>query len=78
MPVHFTAEEFQHRCQRATRKLQQNGLDGILLFAPESHYYLTGYDTFGFAMFQCMVLRADGEIALLTRLPDLRLSLIHI
>ncbi len=72
MPVHFTAEEFQHRCQRATRQLQQNGLDGILLFAPESHYYLTGYDTFGFAMFQCMVLRADGEIALLTRLPDLR------
>ncbi len=48
------------------------GLDGMLLFAPESHYYLTGYDTFGYAMFQCMVLSADGEINLFTRLPDWR------
>ncbi len=72
MSVHFTPQEFASRCNRATAALLQAGLDGILLFAPESHYYLTGYDTFGFAMFQCMVLRADGEIALLTRLPDLR------
>ncbi len=72
MPVHFTEHEFATRRDRAAAALQQAGLDGILLFAPESHYYLTGYDTFGFAMFQCMVLRADGEIALLTRLPDLR------
>ncbi len=72
MPVHFTQQEFTARRHRATKALQAAGLDGILLFAPESHYYLTGYDTFGFAMFQCMVLSADGKIALLTRLPDLR------
>lgn len=72
MPVHFSTEEFTERRHRAIDALNTAGLDGILLFAPESHYYLTGYDTFGFAMFQCMVLRADGAIALLTRLPDLR------
>ncbi len=44
----------------------------MLLFAPESHYYLTGYDTFGYAMFQCMVVSAAGDLHLLTRLPDLR------
>jgi Xaa-Pro dipeptidase len=33
-------------------------------------YWLTGYDTFGFSMFQCMVLRADGALSLLTRAPD--------
>lgn len=72
MPIHFSQQEFDSRIKRATGALNNAGLDGILLFAPESHYYLTGYDTFGFAMFQCMVLRTDGEIALLTRLPDLR------
>jgi Xaa-Pro dipeptidase len=42
------------------------------MFAPESHFWLTGYDTFGFAMFQAMVLTAKGDIHLLTRMPDLR------
>lgn len=72
MAIHFSTDEFATRRNRAATAVKQAGLDGILLFAPESHYYLTGYDTFGFAMFQCMVLRADGEVALLTRLPDLR------
>lgn len=35
-------------------------------------YYLTGYDTFGFCFFQCLYLRADGKMALLTRSADLR------
>ncbi len=52
--------------------MEEANLDGILLFAPESHYYLTGYDTFGFAMFQCMVATTDARLELLTRLPDLR------
>ena len=52
--------------------LAEAGLDAILLFAPESHFWLTGYDTFGFSMFQCMVLDANGRIDLLTRAPDLR------
>ncbi len=72
MPIHFTAEEFAGRVGKAQRALAAAGLDGILLFAPESHYWLTGYDTFGFAMFQCMVLSADGGVDLLTRAPDLR------
>lgn len=72
MPIHFTEEEFTARQARAVASLRIRGLDGILLFAPESHYWLTGYDTFGFAMFQCMVLTASGDIQLLTRMPDLR------
>ena len=72
MPLHFDVSEFGQRVARAVAAMQATHLDGLLLFAPESHYWLTGYDTFGFAMFQCMVLRADGEIHLLTRAPDLR------
>jgi len=72
MATHFTDQEFTQRTDRAIESIQDRGLDGILLFAPESHYYLTGYDTFDYAMFQCMIVSAKGDVHLLTRLPDLR------
>lgn len=72
MPLHFDHAEYAGRVQRARNALRSSGLDAVLLFSPESQYWLTGYDTFGFAMFQCMVLDADGRIDLLTRAPDLR------
>ena len=72
MPLHFPRPEYEARIARATRALAQRQLDGALLFAPESHYWLTGYDTFGFCFFQCLYLGADGRLALLTRSADLR------
>ena len=72
MPLHFDEAEYAGRVQKAVSALRRDGLDAVLLFAPESQYWLTGYDTFGFAMFQCMVLDANGRIDLLTRAPDLR------
>ena len=51
--------------------MQARGLDALVLFAQESHYYLTGYDTTGYVFFQCAVMTADdSEITLLTRRPD--------
>ena len=52
--------------------MESRGLDALLLFAQESMYWLTGYDTFGFCFFQCMIVLKDGRIVLLTRAPDLR------
>jgi Xaa-Pro dipeptidase len=52
--------------------LRDSGLDALLVFRQESHYWLTGYDTFGYVYFQCLVLTADGRMVLLTRAPDLR------
>lgn len=72
MALHFEKSEYQHRVDAVRAALDSNGLDGILMFAQESMYYLTGYDTFGFCFFQCLYLGADGKIALLTRLPDFR------
>jgi Xaa-Pro dipeptidase len=69
---HFAPDEFAARIARTTAALAARRLDAALLFAPESHYWLTGYDTFGFCFFQCLVLRADGRLALLTRSADLR------
>jgi Xaa-Pro dipeptidase len=75
MPLHFTPAEYAARQAKARAALQAQGLDALLMFAPESHFWISGYDTFGFAMFQCMVLTARGELHLLTRTPDLRQAL---
>ncbi len=72
MPIHFSTDEFDARKARAVLALDGRGLDAILMFAPESHFWLTGYDTFGFALFQCMILTASGDVHLLTRAPDWR------
>ena len=72
MPVHFSAEEMQNRRDTAASAVRAQQLDGLLMFKQESMYYLTGYDTFGFSLFQCLVMDADGRVVLLTRLPDLR------
>jgi Xaa-Pro dipeptidase len=60
------------RKQRLVAAMAARGLDGMLLFAQESMFWLTGYDSFGFCFFQCLYAGADGRIALLTRSADLR------
>lgn len=70
--LHFTADEFAARRDTACAGLVAAGLDGLLIFRQESMYYLTGYDTFGFCFFQCLVMTADGRYVLLTRSADQR------
>lgn len=57
---------------KACAALAERGVDALLMFRQESMYYLTGYDTFGYVFFQCLILTADGRTTLLTRAPDLR------
>jgi len=72
MPLHFDTAEYAARQALASQAVQAAGLDALIMFAPESHFWICGYDTFGFAMFQAMVLTANGDLHLLTRMPDLR------
>ena len=72
MSIHFTTEEFKKRKSRVIEELKKKGLDALLMFRQESMYWLTGYDTFGFVFFQCLILTSKGELILLTRAPDLR------
>ena len=72
MARHFSASEYADRRARTQTAMAAAGLDGLLMFRQESMYYLTGYDTFGYVFFQCMVLTVDGRCILLTRAPDLR------
>jgi Xaa-Pro dipeptidase len=72
MALHFSPDEFDRRKGALLAAMAQARLDGLLLFQQESMYWATGYDTFGFCFFQCLVVAADGRMALLTRSADLR------
>ncbi len=71
--LRFPPEEHAARLAATRAELNRRGLDALLVFAQESHYYLTGYDTSGFVFFQAGVITADERpTVLLTRRPDLR------
>jgi Xaa-Pro dipeptidase len=72
MALHFDRAEFDARRDRLMIDMAEKKLDAVLLFAQESMYWLTGYDTFGFCFFQCLIVQADGSMTLLTRSADLR------
>ncbi|NTF81782.1 aminopeptidase P family protein [Agrobacterium rhizogenes] len=72
MALHFERSEFDARLARLLAKMQEEKLDAMLLFAQESMYWLTGYDTFGYCFFQTLVVKSDSTMVLLTRSADLR------
>ena len=72
MSLHFTKEEFSSRKNKVLNMMKIENLDALLMFRQESMYWLTGYDTFGYVFFQCLVLTSLGDKILLTRVADLR------
>ena len=78
MHIHFSEAELAARRRAAAGAAAEAGFDGLLVFKQESMFYLTGYDTFGFCFFQCLLLCADGRMALLTRAPDRRPGRVHL
>ena len=61
MAIHFTKEEFLERKSEVIKEIKKHNLDGLLMFRQESMYWLTGYDTFGYVYFQCLVLTVKGD-----------------
>ncbi len=72
MALHFSSEEFARRRQALVAAMQEAQLDGMLIFKQESMFYLTGYDTFGYCFFQCLIVDGHGNYAILTRSADKR------
>ena len=70
MTLLFERAEFEARQSRVSGAMAAQGLDGMLLFKQESMFYLTGYDTDGFVLFQTLFFGADGRLCLLTRSAD--------
>jgi Xaa-Pro dipeptidase len=72
MALHFSKDEFASRMELLKVRMKEEKLDALLIFAQESMYWLTGYDTFGYCFFQTLVVKSDGQMVLLTRSADLR------
>ena len=72
MALHFERTEFDARRDRLLAEMAAQKLDAVLLFAQESMYWLSGYDTFGYCFFQSLIVTAKGEMVLMTRSADLR------
>ena len=73
--MRFKKQEYLSRQNKAIQSIKSSGLNALLMFAPESQYWICGYDTFGFSMFQCLILNSKGDLNLLTRSPDFRQAL---
>jgi len=63
----FPRDELDRRVARASQALAENNLDGILISVPESIYYLTGLDHWGFFAAHVLLLNRNGEMALCCR-----------
>lgn len=63
----FPKDELDRRLARARQALADNKLDGILITVPESIYYLTGLDHWGFFATHVLVLNRNGDMALCCR-----------
>ena len=72
MAIHFSEKELSDRKLKVLQSMKEQKINALLIFKQESMYWLTGYDTFGYVFFQCLILKDNGEIILLTRAPDLR------
>ena len=54
-------EEYRERLGRVQNEISSRGLDGLVLFQPESVTWLTGFYTRGYSSFQCVLVPPAGE-----------------
>lgn len=62
----FPLEEYQTRLDNVRKGMVERGIDIALVSIPENIYYLTGYTTIGYYMYQTLAVPLDGEPVLLT------------
>ena len=63
----FERTEYLDRLRRVQAEARRRGLDGVLLFQPESVTWLTGFFTRGYASFQFAAVPASGAPAVCCR-----------
>lgn len=57
----FTVDEFKSRLQRVREAMRTRGVDVLVATGPENIYYLSGYHTTGYHIYQALVVPIDGE-----------------
>ncbi|GIP17675.1 peptidase [Paenibacillus montaniterrae] len=67
----FPIEEFQSRVSKVQQELQSKKWPALLVHTPENIFYLTGYQSPGYYMYQCLIVPAQGEPRLVLRRGEL-------
>ena len=67
----FELDEYRDRLAKVRAAMAAAGVDIALVTVPENIYYLTGYTTLGYYMFQVLIVPADEEPLLLTYREEL-------
>lgn len=62
----FSLDEYRQRLDKVRANMDARGIDLALISVPENIYYLTGYTTLGYYMYQVLMLPIDDEPTLLT------------
>ena len=55
------AHEYRGRLGKVQDEIARRGLDGLVLFQPESVTWLTGFYTRGYSSFQCVLVPPEGD-----------------
>ena len=63
----FPIEEFRERLAGTRARMSEAGVDILFVTGPENIYYLSGYRTTGYYIFQALVVPLDGESQFVTR-----------
>ncbi len=63
----FDESEYASRLARVQAALLESGLDGFIAFQPETVTWLTGFFTRGYSSFQCAIVPAEGQPAIVCR-----------
>lgn len=63
----FSEDEYAARLSNLRRRMNENGIDTLMLSGPENIYYVSGYQTFGFHNYQMLVVSSEGEPFLILR-----------
>jgi Xaa-Pro dipeptidase len=56
----FTLDEYRRRLARVRGLMAERGVDVLLLTTPENIYYLSGYQTTGYYIYQALLVPRDG------------------
>ncbi len=66
----FSLTEYQSRLAKVREGLRQRGIDACLISIPENIYYLTGFTSTGYYMYQTLILPAEGDPMFVTYLEE--------
>lgn len=63
----FDVAEYRGRLDRVRARMRQQGVEVLLAHTPENILYLSGYQTPGYYMYQCLLVPLDGAPLLILR-----------